>query len=128
MPQSDSHLSTEVVRADRRAFLLKLAFLMAAVGGGAAATGAAANSYRLPPRQCASLTAVLEEAGTVLLKNSGSTLPLKASGGGSVAVIGPAAPVVGQVELTALVTAIPQMLRPVAVEMLVTAQTLAGTE
>jgi beta-glucosidase len=31
------------------------------------------------------------ESGTVLLKNSGGTLPLKASGGGSVAVIGPAA-------------------------------------
>jgi beta-glucosidase len=31
------------------------------------------------------------EAGTVLLKNSGQTLPLKASGGGTVAVIGPAA-------------------------------------
>ncbi len=31
------------------------------------------------------------EAGTVLLKNTGSTLPLSADGGGSVAVIGPAA-------------------------------------
>ena len=31
------------------------------------------------------------EAGTVLLKNSGNTLPLKATGGGTVAVIGPAA-------------------------------------
>jgi beta-glucosidase len=31
------------------------------------------------------------EAGTVLLKNSGKTLPLQANGGGSVAVIGPAA-------------------------------------
>jgi beta-glucosidase len=31
------------------------------------------------------------EAGTVLLKNSGGTLPLKADGGGSIAVIGPAA-------------------------------------
>jgi len=31
------------------------------------------------------------EAGTVLLKNSGGTLPMKADGGGNVAVIGPAA-------------------------------------
>jgi beta-glucosidase len=31
------------------------------------------------------------EAGTVLLKNTGATLPLKATGGGTVAVIGPAA-------------------------------------
>jgi beta-glucosidase len=33
----------------------------------------------------------IAEAGTVLLKNSGGTLPLKADGGGSIAVIGPAA-------------------------------------
>jgi beta-glucosidase len=33
------------------------------------------------------------ETGTVLLKNSGNTLPLQAQGGGSVAVIGPAASV-----------------------------------
>ena len=33
----------------------------------------------------------MAEAGTVLLKNSAGTLPLKAAGGGSVAVIGPAA-------------------------------------
>jgi beta-glucosidase len=38
----------------------------------------------------ATSTAVAE-AGTVLLKNSGGTLPLKADGGGSIAVIGPAA-------------------------------------
>jgi beta-glucosidase len=36
-------------------------------------------------------SAAVAEAGTVLLKNRGGTLPLKAAGGGSVAVIGPAA-------------------------------------
>ena len=37
------------------------------------------------------VSAAVAEAGTVLLKNSRATLPLKASGAGSVAVIGPAA-------------------------------------
>ena len=37
------------------------------------------------------VSTAVAEAGTVLLKNSGGTLPLKAAGGGNVAVIGPAA-------------------------------------
>ena len=37
------------------------------------------------------MSASVAEAGTVLLKNAAGTLPLKASGGGAVAVIGPAA-------------------------------------
>ena len=37
------------------------------------------------------VSAAVAEAGTVLLKNSGGTLPLKSSGAGPVAVIGPAA-------------------------------------
>jgi beta-glucosidase len=37
------------------------------------------------------VSATVAEAGTVLLKNSGGTLPLPASGAGSVAVIGPGA-------------------------------------
>jgi beta-glucosidase len=52
-------------------------------------TGTTSTTVTTPAHQATS-TAVAE-AGTVLLKNSGSTLPLKASGGGSVAVIGPAA-------------------------------------
>src|SRR5580698_730593 len=52
-------------------------------------TGTTATTVTTPAHQATS-TAVAE-AGTVLLKNSGATLPLKASGGGSVAVIGPAA-------------------------------------
>jgi beta-glucosidase len=39
------------------------------------------------------VSAAVAEAGTVLLKNDRGTLPLKSSGGGSVAVIGPAASV-----------------------------------
>jgi len=38
-----------------------------------------------------SVSTAVAEAGTVLLKNSGGTLPLKADGGGNIAVIGPAA-------------------------------------
>jgi beta-glucosidase len=52
-------------------------------------TGTTSTTVTTPAHQATS-TAVAE-AGTVLLKNSASTLPLKASGGGSVAVIGPAA-------------------------------------
>jgi beta-glucosidase len=52
----------------------------------AGTTGAAATT---PAHQAVS-TAVAE-AGTVLLKNGGHTLPLAASGGGKIAVIGPAA-------------------------------------
>src|SRR5258708_18830444 len=37
------------------------------------------------------VSAAVAESGTVLLKNSGGTLPLPADGGGTVAVIGPAA-------------------------------------
>jgi beta-glucosidase len=59
------------------------------------------NEFNNPPTGTTSATvttsahqaisAAVAEAGTVLLKNSGGTLPLKAAGGGSVAVIGPAA-------------------------------------
>jgi beta-glucosidase len=52
----------------------------------AGTTGAAATT---PAHQAVS--AAVAEAGTVLLKNSGQTLPLAASGGGKIAVIGPAA-------------------------------------
>ena len=52
-------------------------------------TGTTSTTVTTPAHQATS--AAVAEAGTVLLKNSGSTLPLKASGGGSVAVIGPAA-------------------------------------
>ena len=52
-------------------------------------TGTTSATVTTPAHQATS--AAVAEAGTVLLKNSGSTLPLKASGGGSVAVIGPAA-------------------------------------
>jgi len=59
------------------------------------------NDFNDPPAGSASATVTtaahqavstaVAEAGTVLLRNSGATLPLKADGGGSVAVIGPAA-------------------------------------
>jgi beta-glucosidase len=52
-------------------------------------TGTTSTTVTTPAHQATS--AAVAEAGTVLLKNSGSTLPLKAAGGGSVAVIGPAA-------------------------------------
>jgi beta-glucosidase len=52
-------------------------------------TGTTSATVTTPAHQATS--AAVAEAGTVLLKNSGGTLPLKASGGGSVAVIGPAA-------------------------------------
>jgi beta-glucosidase len=52
-------------------------------------TGTTSTTVTTPAHQATS--AAVAEAGTVLLKNSGGTLPLKASGGGSVAVIGPAA-------------------------------------
>jgi beta-glucosidase len=59
------------------------------------------NEFNNPPTGSTSATvtttahqavsAAVAEAGTVLLKNDRGTLPLKSSGGGSVAVIGPAA-------------------------------------
>ena len=52
-------------------------------------TGSTSTVVTTPAHQAVS-TAVAE-AGTVLLKNSGGTLPLAASGAGNVAVIGPAA-------------------------------------
>ena len=52
-------------------------------------TGSTSATVTTPAHQATS--AAVAEAGTVLLKNSGGTLPLKAAGGGSVAVIGPAA-------------------------------------
>jgi beta-glucosidase len=52
-------------------------------------TGTASATVTTPANQAVS-TAVAE-AGTVLLKNGGGTLPLAATGGGTVAVIGPAA-------------------------------------
>ena len=52
-------------------------------------TGTTSATVTTPAHQAAS--AAVAEAGTVLLKDSGGTLPLKATGGGSVAVIGPAA-------------------------------------
>jgi len=52
-------------------------------------TGSTSTVVTTPAHQAVS-TAVAE-AGTVLLKNSGGTLPVAASGGGSIAVIGPAA-------------------------------------
>ena len=52
-------------------------------------TGSTSATVTTPAHQAVS-TAVAE-AGTVLLKNDGGTLPLKSSGGGTVAVIGPAA-------------------------------------
>jgi beta-glucosidase len=52
-------------------------------------TGTTAATVTTPAHQATS--AAVAEAGTVLLKNGGGTLPLKAAGGGPVAVIGPAA-------------------------------------
>jgi beta-glucosidase len=52
-------------------------------------TGTTSTTVTTPAHQAVS-TQVAED-GTVLLKNSGGTLPLAASGGGSIAVIGPAA-------------------------------------
>ena len=52
-------------------------------------TGTTSAIVTTPAHQDAS--AAVAEAGTVLLKDGGGTLPLKAAGGGSVAVIGPAA-------------------------------------
>jgi beta-glucosidase len=51
--------------------------------------GSARATVTTPGHQAVS--ASVAEAGTVLLKNEGGTLPLKPAGGGSVAVIGPAA-------------------------------------
>ncbi len=52
-------------------------------------TGTTSATVTTPAHQAVS--AAVAEAGTVLLKNSGGTLPLAASGGGKIAVIGPAA-------------------------------------
>ncbi len=52
-------------------------------------TGSTSTTVTTPAHQAVS-TDVAED-GTVLLKNSGGTLPLQANGGGTVAVIGPAA-------------------------------------
>ena len=52
-------------------------------------TGSTGATVTSAAHQAVSTT--VAEAGTVLLKNSGATLPLRASGGGTVAVIGPAA-------------------------------------
>jgi beta-glucosidase len=52
-------------------------------------TGTTGATVTTPAHQAVS--AEVAEDGTVLLKNSGSTLPLAASGGGNIAVIGPAA-------------------------------------
>jgi beta-glucosidase len=52
-------------------------------------TGSTSTAVTTPAHQ--SVSASVAEAGTVLLKNSGSTLPLSANGAGTVAVIGPAA-------------------------------------
>jgi beta-glucosidase len=52
-------------------------------------TGTTSTTVTTPADQAVSTS--VAEAGTVLLKNSGKTLPLKTSGGGTVAVIGPAA-------------------------------------
>jgi beta-glucosidase len=52
-------------------------------------TGSTSATVTTPAHQAVS--AAVAEAGTVLLKNSGGTLPLAASGGGNIAVIGPAA-------------------------------------
>jgi beta-glucosidase len=52
-------------------------------------TGTTSTNVTTPAHQATA--AAVAEAGTVLLKNGGGTLPLKGSGGGSVAVIGPAA-------------------------------------
>ncbi len=52
-------------------------------------TGSTTATVTTPAHQAVS--AAVAEAGTALLKNDGRTLPLSAHGGGSVAVIGPAA-------------------------------------
>ena len=52
-------------------------------------TGTTSTTVTTAAHQAVSTS--VAEAGTVLLKNSGSTLPLKATNGGTVAVIGPAA-------------------------------------
>jgi beta-glucosidase len=52
-------------------------------------TGSTGTAVTTPAHQAVS--AAIAEAGTVLLKNSRRTLPLAASGGGNIAVIGPAA-------------------------------------
>src|SRR5258708_4307607 len=52
-------------------------------------SGSTSATVTTPAHQAVS-TAVAE-AGTVLLKNDGGTLPLSANGGGTIAVIGPAA-------------------------------------
>jgi len=52
-------------------------------------TGSTSATVTTPAHQAVS--AAVAEAGTVLLKNDRGTLPLRSSGGGSVAVIGPAA-------------------------------------
>jgi beta-glucosidase len=51
--------------------------------------GSAGATVTTPAHQAVS--AAVAEAGTVLLKNAGQTLPLRPSGAGNVAVIGPAA-------------------------------------
>jgi beta-glucosidase len=51
--------------------------------------GSTSATVTTPAHQAVSQT--VAEQGTVLLKNTGGTLPVAASGGGSVAVIGPAA-------------------------------------
>ena len=52
-------------------------------------TGTTSSTVTTPAHQAVS--AEVAQDGTVLLKNSGGTLPLAADGGGNVAVIGPAA-------------------------------------
>jgi beta-glucosidase len=52
-------------------------------------TGTTSTTVTTAAHQAVSTS--VAESGTVLLKNSGETLPLKASGSGTVAVIGPAA-------------------------------------
>jgi beta-glucosidase len=52
-------------------------------------TGSTSTTVTTPAHQAVSQA--VAEAGTVLLKNSGGTLPMATSGGGSIAVIGPAA-------------------------------------
>jgi beta-glucosidase len=52
-------------------------------------TGSTSTVVTTPAHQAVSQT--VAEEGTVLLKNGGQTLPLTASGGGNIAVIGPAA-------------------------------------
>ena len=52
-------------------------------------TGTTSTVVTTPAHQA--IATKVAEAGTVLLKNSDNTLPLQAQGGGSIAVIGPAA-------------------------------------